>query len=383
MPGMKWEYLSSKISLIAVVAISLPACLRENEEQGSKATGGVFDVFEELRRIEVRSEKLVENDQFSGALLVARHNKILFQKAWGFADREAGKNNTVLTQFRLGSMNKMFTAIATLQLVESSKLALDDPIGKYLQDYANQDVRSKVTIRHLLTHTGGTGDIFGPNFRRNRLRLREHSDYIKLYGHRDLLHEPGAEVRYSNYGYVLLGALVEEASGISYYEYLKRNIFQPAGMTSTDSLPESESVSHRSVGYMEHNGTWRSNAETLPWRGTAAGGGYSTIGDLFLFAEALESEKLIPEKVLSEATKAQSRRSGQRSMRRGYGFALQGEGLGRRYGHGGGAPGMNGVLYIYPEIGYVVICLSNFDPPAASRLVRPFVQSLQEASDLE
>ena len=81
-------------------------------------------------------------------------------------------------------MNKMFTAVATLQLVEAGVLALDDPIGKHLPDYPNKDVASKVTVRHLLTHTGGTGDIFGPEFEQNRLTLREHGDYVDLFGSR-------------------------------------------------------------------------------------------------------------------------------------------------------------------------------------------------------
>ena len=122
-------------------------------------------------------------------------------------------------------MNKMFTAVATLQLVEAGKLALDDPIGKYLPDYPNKEVASKVTVRHLLTHTGGTGDIFGPEFEQHRLKLREHRDYVKLYGARGLTHEPGARFEYSNYGFVLLGALIEKVSGESYYDYVATTSF--------------------------------------------------------------------------------------------------------------------------------------------------------------
>jgi D-alanyl-D-alanine carboxypeptidase len=87
-------------------------------------------------------------------------------------------------------MNKMFTAAATRELVEAGKLTLDDTVSKHLPDYPNKDVASKVTVRHLLTHTGGTSNIFGPDFERNRLRLREHSDYVKLYGSRGLSYEP-------------------------------------------------------------------------------------------------------------------------------------------------------------------------------------------------
>jgi CubicO group peptidase (beta-lactamase class C family) len=168
---------------------------------------------EALAGLEARVEELAKKDEFSSAVLVARHGKVLLQQAWGRADREAGTPVTVDTQCRLGSMNKMFTAVATLQLVEAGKLALDDTIGKHLTDYPNKDVASKVTVRHLLTHTGGTGDIFGPDFTKNRLSLRAHGDYLKLYRSRALTHEPGAEQRYSNYGFVLLGALIEKASG--------------------------------------------------------------------------------------------------------------------------------------------------------------------------
>jgi CubicO group peptidase (beta-lactamase class C family) len=223
-------------------------------------------------------------------------------------------------------------------------------------------VASKVTVRHLLTHTGGTGDIFGPEFTKNRLTLREHGDYVKLYGSRGLTHEPGAEHRYSNYGYVLLGALIEKVSGTSYYEHVRGKVFQPAGMTSTDSLPESETVRQRAVGYMKRDGKWVPNTDTLPWRGTAAGGGYSTVGDLLRFAQALESGKLISKKMLAEATRPQAERYG-------YGFGVDDDWPVRSYGHGGGAPGMNGDLRVFPQLGYVLVSLSNLDPPAASRLL--------------
>ncbi len=341
-----------KITALGLQAIPRPADLaipRLNEADA-------------LAALSARVEELAKNDQFSGVVLVARHGKILLQKAWGRANRETGAPVNLDTRLRLGSMNKMFTATATLQLVEAGKLALDDPIGKYLPGYPNQAVATQVTIRHLLTHTGGTGDIFGPDFEKNRLTLREHGDYLKLYGSRAPLFTPGSEWRYSNYGFVLLGAIVEKMSGMTYYDYVRKKIFEPSGMTATDSLPESEAVPNRANGYMKRNGAWVSNADTLPWRGTAAGGGYSTAGDLLRFAEALRSGKLLSRKRLAEATQPQREHYG-------YGFGIQGEGQLLSYGHGGGAPGMNGELRVYPQLGYVLVALSNLDPPAASRVV--------------
>jgi D-alanyl-D-alanine carboxypeptidase len=317
-----------------------------------------------LTALRDHAEQRAGADEFAGAVLVARHGKVLLQDAWGRADRKAGTANTAATKFRIGSMNKMFTAVATLQLVEAGKLALDDPIGKHLPDYPNKEVAAKVTVRHLLTHTGGTGDIFGPKFDQHRLQLREHRDYLRLYGSRGLTHEPGARFEYSNYGFVLLGALIERASGGSYYDYVDNHVFRPAGMTSTGSLPESTDVPNRAVGYMRASpagGAWVPNAETLPWRGTAAGGGYSTVGDLLRFAQALSSGRLISKATLAEATRPHQQQYG-------YGFGVQGEGRLRSYGHGGGAPGMNGELRIFPQLGYVVVSLSNLDPPAASEL---------------
>jgi D-alanyl-D-alanine carboxypeptidase len=322
-----------------------------------------------LAAVSTRIDEAAAQDQFSGAVLIARKGEVLLQKAAGRANRETGTPNTVDTQFRNGSMNKMFTAVATMQLVEAGKIRLDDPMSKHLPDYPNKDVASKVTIRHLLSHTGGTGDIFGPLFQKNRQTLRTHSDYVTLYGTRGLGHEPGAEFRYSNYGFVLLGAIIERVSGMSYFDHVRTKVFEPAGMRSTGSLPETETVPNRSHGYMRRKDAWISNAETLPWSGTSAGGGYSTVGDFFRFAEALQSGKLINRSSLAQMTTP---------VRQGYGFGMviQGQGAGRSFGHGGGAQGQNGELRVFPELGYVVVTLSNLDPPAASRLLEYVVARL-------
>ncbi len=146
-------------------------------------------------------------------------------------------------------MNKMFTAVAIVQLVQKGKIHLDDPLIKYLPDYPNKDLATKVTIQHLLTHTGGTGDFFGPEFDAHRLELRTSQDYVKLYGSRPLRFEPGTKYEYSNYGFLLLGLVIEKASGQPYYDYVRDHIYKPAGMTSTGSKPEDQPITNRSTGY--------------------------------------------------------------------------------------------------------------------------------------
>jgi CubicO group peptidase (beta-lactamase class C family) len=316
-----------------------------------------------IKALDREATERTSADRFSGVVLVAREGRLLFEKSYGLADREKKIVNSTATRFRLGSMNKMFTAVAALQLVEKGKLDLDAPIGKYLEAYPNQELASKVTLRHLLTHTGGTGDIFGPDFERQRLDLKTLDDYLKLYGNRSLQFAPGARASYSNYGFILAGALIEKASGMSYYDYVKRHIFEPAGMASTDSLPESEAVTRRSKGYMKKDNSWVDNSATLPWRGTSAGGGYSTAGDLLKFATALESGKLLGKDLLAQATRtAQSRIGG------GYGFGFGVSTSPAGYGHGGGAPGMNAILRVLPESKVVIVVLANLDPPAAGQL---------------
>lgn len=302
-------------------------------------------------------------DAFAGVLLVARGGEPLLRRAWGSADRGTDAPVTLDTRFRLGSMNKMFTAIAILQQVQAGRLSLEGTVGQYLPDYPNREV-AQVTIRQLLTHSGGTGDIFGPEFDTHRLSLKTHADYVRLYGARGPDHLPGEAHRYSNYGFLLLGAIVEQVSGQSYYGYVDEHLFAPAGMHDSGSLPEDVAVPGRAQAYTRAGATapWTNAADTLPYRGTSAGGGYSTAGDLLKFAQALQAGTLLSPALLAEATRRQS-------PWYGYGFVVAEEQGVTWYGHRGGAQGMNAELRIFPTLGVVLIGLSNLDPPAASRLV--------------
>jgi D-alanyl-D-alanine carboxypeptidase len=320
-----------------------------------------------LKALSARAERLASEGAFSGAVLIAKDDHVLFSHAYGLADRKRGIPNTIRTRFRIGSMNKMFTAVSILQLVQAGKIQLNDPMGKYLTDYPNKNVASKVTIHHLLTHTGGTGDFFGPQFDAHRLELRTLQDYVTLYGKRDLAFEPGARWEYSNYGFLLLGLVIERVSGQNYYDYVRDHVYKPAGMSSTDSLPEEETVPDRSIGYMkEDSPQWRPNTDTLPPRGTSAGGGYSTVEDLLRFANAINSHTLLNEHYTELLTTGKV--DGPGGAKYAYGFGDHVVNGVRSFGHGGGAPGMNGDLKIFPQSGYVIAVLANMDPPAASRI---------------
>src|SRR5438874_1690037 len=315
--------------------------------------------------------------RFSGTVLIARNGQSVLAEAYGLSDRDHKTPNTLRTRFRIGSMNKMFTATATLQLAQAGKLGLNDPVGRYLTDYPNKDLAAKVTIYHLLTHTGGTGDIFGPEFQAHRLDLRTLEDYVKLYGSRPLKFEPGSKWEYSNYGFILLGVVIEKVSGQSYYEYVRDHVYKPAGMTSSGSEPEDQAVDGRSVGYTRMGGgSEHANTETLPYRGTSAGGGYSTVEDLLRFANALDAHTLLDARYADMLTTGKVDTPG--GDRYAFGFQDRTVNGIRCFGHGGGAPGMNGELEMCPAAGYVVVVLANMDPPAADRISQFITSRLPE-----
>ena len=140
-----------------------------------------------IKAIEARAASRTAKDQVSGAILLAQNGRVLFQQAYGLADRADHKPNSLDTQFRFGSMGKMFTAVAIMQLVHDGRIELEAPIGRYLANYPNQDVATKMNVAHLLTHTGETGDIFGPEFDTHKAELRSTKDYVDLYGTRGTL----------------------------------------------------------------------------------------------------------------------------------------------------------------------------------------------------
>ncbi|HEX8448288.1 MAG TPA: serine hydrolase domain-containing protein, partial [Allosphingosinicella sp.] len=319
-----------------------------------------------VEAVERQAADRAAQDQFSGAILVARRGRVLFQKAYGLADRERRKPNRLDTQFRFGSMGKMLTAVAIMQLVEKGRVDLEAPIGRYLADYPNRDIATKVTVANLLSHTGGTGNIFGPEFDRRKASLRSTKDYVDLYGSRAPEFAPGTRQSYSNYGFILLGRIVEQASGLAYDDYIQRNIFRPAGMALTGNRPESEVLPRRAVGYMGSGARLKNADATLPLNGTAAGGGYSTVGDFNRFVVGLTSRRLLSAETLQKLIDGGVRMADGKFARFDFGETVPD--AGRFIGHGGGAPGMNGSLQHFLKSGITVVVLANRDFPAAESI---------------
>jgi CubicO group peptidase (beta-lactamase class C family) len=308
--------------------------------------------------------------RFAGAILVARGQERIFAGAYGMADRERGIPNTLSTRFRNGSITKMFTGVAIGQLIQAGQVDPAAPVGTYLTDYPNRDVATKVSIHHLLTHTGGTGDTFVPEYHERREQVRTIADYLALFGEREPRFEPGTRYGYSNYGFILLGAVIEAVSGQTYYDYLDEHVFAQAGMTRTGALPEESAVPDLAVGYTTytHDQTHTNevseehrNTDTLPYRGSPAGGSYTTVEDLHRFATALLDHRLLDAHHTALVTTAQGT-VGWEGRFAAYGF-FHNPLCGRipTFGHKGAAPGMSGDLSIWPDSGHIVAVLANMD----------------------
>ncbi|MCA1579519.1 MAG: beta-lactamase family protein [Acidobacteria bacterium] len=319
-------------------------------------------------------ERAVAADEFSGAVLLARNDKVVFEKAYGLANKATNTPNTIDTKFNIGSMNKMFTAVAIAQLAERGKLSFTDTVGKLLPGYANKDVAAKVTLHHLLTHTSGMGSYHNQAYFSNLDKMKTVADLLPLFVNAPLAFEPGTKWQYSNSGYVVLGLIIEKVSGQSYFDYVKEHIFKPAGMVNTDSYETGKADPNLALGYTrmqfsggtDPSGTRRQNRR--PAKGSPAGGGYSTVGDLLRFSLALRNNKLLSQKYSELVMKGQVETQGP-GAKYGYGFGdkeINGQHI---VGHNGGAPGIGANFDIFPKIGYTAVVLSNYDPPAMSAVV--------------
>jgi len=328
-----------------------------------------------IKEIERHAAAAAARDQFSGVVLVAKGDRVILHKAYGNAEKNFCGPNKLDTRFNLGSMNKMFTSVAIAQLVQAGKLSYEDTLARVLPDYPNKPIAEKITIHHLLTHTSGLGDFFKPEFFKNREKYVALKDYFPIFASDPLLFEPGKDWSYSNAGFIVLGVIVEKASGQDYFDYVREHIFKPAGMTDTDSFRRDEVVPNLSYGYSRMSGNdplgiepRKINSTDLPVRGSSAGGGYSTAPDLFKFAQALKGYKLLSKELTEKVTSAKAETHFGSDLKYGYGF-MESQMSGHSVrGHGGGAPGINSDLKIFWDGSYTVVVMGNYDPPAAQDL---------------
>jgi len=305
--------------------------------------------------------------EFSGVVLIARDGEVLLEKSVGLARREQEVPNTPQIRFNVGSITKVFTRVMITQLQKEGRLELDDHIARHLPDYPDPDIAHKVTIQQLLDMSSGLGDIFGERFDATpKNEIVELSDYLKLFAGKPLDFEPGTSKRYSNAGYIVLGLIIEKLTGAPYAQTVAKRVFEPAGMTGSALLARSDLPDDAAFGYTREGwmaamrggepptGEWRLSTDTLPGRGSSAGGSYSAAHDLLAFDRAVAAGTLCDPTYWRDHG--------------GMGFA-------------GGAPGINAVLESDWDNGWTIVVLANLDPPAAMRLARSMREILSLSRD--
>jgi CubicO group peptidase (beta-lactamase class C family) len=309
-------------------------------------------------------QKGCDKNVFSGSAMIAQGDKVILSMACGEASKRYHVKNNIDTKFNLGSMNKMFTAVSIAQLAEQGKLTYEDKISKYIDDtWLPKEMTDQITIHHLLSHTSGLGSYFNETYQKSSRDLfREVDDYKPLVKGDKLKFPPGSNYAYSNTGMLLLGVVIEKASAQNYFEYVRKNIYQPAGMKNSDSYPLDEPVENLAMGYFPKvggNTPWRENTFLHVLRGGPAGGGYATSPDLLRFAQALQAGKLVKPATLATLWQDHSKRG------YGYGFNIRPAPTGRVIGHSGGFPGLNSQLDMLVDQGFTVAVMSNHDSAAS------------------
>jgi len=361
--SVRWSFLM--VALVLAVAVAGCSGLEVDDRAAQTASEP---------RLEARLQALVEPefrpDCPGGVVLVARRGEVLFRRAYGMADIELGVPMEPEHVLEIASITKQFTAVAILQLVEQGRLGLEDDVRKHLPGF---DTRGRtITVEQVLTHTAGLPNLVDrADF--EELARRDHTteELLALTAGQPLHFEPGTGFRYSDTGYILLGAIIERLSGLSYGDYVKREIFRPLGMERSVYADDRRIIPGRARGYVIEEGEV-SNAPylsmTVPH---AAGGLASTVDDLLRWHLALRAGSVLSPELLERAWSPRTLPDGTVS---GYGFGWQICTLAghRTVEHGGFIPGFLAAALQLPDDGLDVIVLVNngSDDPDPGALAR-------------
>ncbi len=300
---------------------------------------------------------------FSGTVY-ASNNDHAVERSFGSSDADGDVANGSHTRFNIGSIDKTFTAVAIGILVDRGVVRFDAPIGLYLSGLVPEFGR--ITVAELLDHTSGLGDYFRPENRAAIDAAKTATDLLPLALSSPPAFAPGSKRAYSNSGYIVLGAIIEKVSGLTWAEFVRREMLDPAGMSDTrvDSVGGAVPLSRMSpTGRLD-----KPRAAPGPILASPAGGLFSTPRDLSRFLSALFGGRIVSKTTLAQLTMSRADPAGG-PQPAGYGFVIH-EKAPAKISVGGGAPGVNADIAYFPDSGWQLIALANIDPPAATLMDR-------------
>ncbi|MFN5475430.1 MAG: serine hydrolase domain-containing protein [Sphingobacteriales bacterium] len=300
--------------------------------------------------------------QFSGTVLIMQKGKKVFERSYQYANREWKTPNTETGKYRIGSITKQFTAALILRLEEEGKLSVTDKISKYLPDYPMGD---SITIHMLLNHTSGIKNYTSIPGMWQSLHYKYSTDsLINTFKNKPLDFAPGKGWNYSNSGYILLGKIIEKASGKKYLTYLREQIIQRIGLKNTD-LEQRDSVYEKQVkGYSYNMGRWLPAGLLEPNNAWAAGSIISTPEDLSIWIKALYEHKVL------SAEETRKMLTPENPLTKNYAYGIESDSLLQhpRIWHNGGIHGFSSYLAYYPQEDMTIVCLSNNESFVIDRL---------------
>lgn len=327
---------------------------------------------------------LARAQAFSGVVRIMYRDSLVLERGLGLADREHGVRNTSATRFAIASIGKMFTGVAIAQLIDEGRLRWDDTVAAVLPAYPNRDRAGRITVRQLLSHSAGLGSLFDDPRFKAMPAASDHFAMASSVADAPLRFAPGSRSSYSNEGFVVLGAIVERLSGMSFEQFVRTRVFAPAGMTRTIFADRDEVVTDRAIGYRPSDDdllrtqALRANWSFIGGRGSAAGGEYSTAEDLSRFLAAWRAGTLMRSTTRDTMLVARSVAGTPTPSFYGYGVLVSTENGRLVVGHGGGGQGsgMDNDIRIFADGTWTVVVLSNEDPPGASDLSAALVRFL-------
>ncbi len=302
--------------------------------------------------------------QLDGVVLVAEHGKVVYQGAFGLANREWKIANTSDTAFRIASLTKQFTATLVMQLVEQGKVKLDDTIGMYVPDL-RPGIGNTITIHQLLNHTSGIVDYANfPGFWENRLGAKvSRAEFMEIMN-RDLEFAPGSAGKYNSSGYYLLGYVIEKVTGKPYQQALDDMILHPLRMVRSGYEAPERVVDRKATGYLKSpSGEYESAAPMHMANGYSAGGMYSSAGDLLRWDRALYGTTLLSESAKQRMFTPYAKDDVRRDLGFGYGWLVGSRKIGTRdvavHEHGGNTNGFRSLITRFPDDQRLVVILLN------------------------
>lgn len=300
-------------------------------------------------------EKLKKENDLSGSILIAEGDKVLFEKYFGFADVERKMPVTQNTLFNMASGGKMFTALSIVKLIEAGKLKYDEPITKYLKGFSDMNKAEQVTIHHLLSHTSGVAEYWSGQDN-DFFTAKAINDHLKMVYEVGFSFEAGSEYHYCNSNFILLGAVIENITGKSFYNFVKEEIFTPSGMVVSDYFNHGSKNTAIPLTRSENENMWKEAKHAI--KGSSAGGSYSTCEDILKFSLALKSNLIVKAESFKKMTTPKNKEL-KSTEDYGYGFIIQKQAQEISYGHGGTAGGVNFEYRYFPNQDITLVIFNN------------------------